>query len=287
MTTQPARGRPLSSEALGWYDSQEPSHRLANRFREVSNYRKLFQLLVIRDLSVRHKRSLLGVYWTLLNPLLSIAVLWLVFSNVFRYSTGSAPYILYLVSGVILMTFFQRAVLEAGSAVVDNAEILGKVYVPAEVFCLSAATAAAASFVISLVPALILQVVLHIKISWTVALVPLLAVALLSFSAGCGLVVAAGAARFYDAIDLTRVGLYALTLLSPTFYPIDIVSPRVRLVLEFNPMYHFLVLFRFLLYQGTSPPLTSVAVVVGASALAFATGTWVFARNWRRVVVTL
>ena len=251
-------------------------------------HRRLLRLLIERDLTVRYKRSVLGIGWTVLNPLLSTAILWVVFSRVFRFEVDpGVPFIVYLLSGVLIVTFFTQGVLAAGGSIVNSAGILTKVYVPPEIFALSAACAAAVNFGLTFVPLLLIQIVTGIGIPWTVLLTPLLVLALLAFVTGVGLMVASAAVYFYDVMDLTQVFMNLLTYLTPTFYPVTIVPPDLRLFVQLNPLYSYLTVFRHLAYRGDMPPLPYVLVVIGTAAVSFVLGVWLFSRTWRKLVVML
>jgi ABC-2 type transport system permease protein len=269
------------------YDSARRSRPLIGTAESLWRYRGLLRLLVVRNITLRYKRSLLGVWWTLLNPLLTMLVMWVLFSQLFRFDSGNVPYMVYMFSGVILVGFFQNAVVTVGASVVDSSGVLTKVYVPAEIFCVAAATASMVNFLISLVPLLIIQTVIGPGIPWTVLLVPLVAITMLAFSMGVGLVVAALAARFYDALDLTAVAVQLLGWLTPTFYPERVVPAPYQSILHFNPLYHQLVVFRSLVYEGAAPPLLSVLVTVLSSVAALALGILVFSRSWKSIAVML
>lgn len=270
------------------YDSSARRAPFAGEFANLWRHRGLLGLLIERDITVRYKRSLLGVGWTVLNPLLSTAILWIVFSQIFRFEVDpGVPFIVYLLSGVLIVNFFTQGVLAAGGSIVNSAGILTKVYVPPEVFALSAACAAAVNFGFTFVPLLVIQLVTGIGIPWTVLLTPLLVLALLIFVTGVGLLVASAAVYFYDVMDLTQVFMNLLTYLTPTFYPVTIVPEGLRLFVQLNPLYSYLTVFRHLVYRGDLPPVHYVLVVVATSLMSLALGVWVFSRTWRKLVVML
>lgn len=270
------------------YDSAARRPPLLGEFQNLRDHRGLLRLLVVRDLTVRYKRSALGIWWTMLNPLLTTAVMFAVFSQIFRFELPEGePFVLYLLSGVILAGFFAQGVIAAGSSIVNSAGILTKVYVPPEVFALAAATAAGANFLINLVPLLVIQLAIGWGIPWTVVLVPVPALLLLALVTGVGLLVAAAAVYFYDVIDLTAVLLTLLGYLTPTFYPVTIVPEQFRPVIEANPLYSFLLAFRSLVYLGRVPPWYVWTMMVVTAAGALLVGTWAFSRSWRRLVVLL
>jgi ABC-type polysaccharide/polyol phosphate export permease len=270
------------------YDSDQGRKPLISELRNLWNYRGLLRLLVTRDLTVRYKRSTLGVWWTLLNPLLFMGVLWMVFGQFFRFEIpGNTPYIVYLLSGIILLTFFSQGLIATGSSIVNSSSILTKVFVPPEVFALSSAVAALVNFAISVIPLIFVQLVTGVGIPWTALLVPIPALFMLMLVAGLGLLVASAAVFFYDVLDLTAVGVQIITYLTPTFYPISIVPERFLPVVQANPLYSFLLVFRGFMYEGVFAPGWAFAVMAltGIGFLLF--GAWVFARSWKSLVVLI
>jgi ABC-type polysaccharide/polyol phosphate export permease len=265
------------------YDSDRRSPLLLTELANFWNYRALIRLLVTRDVLVRYKRSLLGVWWTLLNPLLTMTVMWLVFSHLFRFAVGfsGVPYVVYLLSGVIVIIFFQQGVETVASSIVLNTPVLSKVYVPAEAFALSAGLAAAINLLLSAIPLLIFQLALGVGIPWTILLVPLPILALLCLSVGLGLVVASIAVRFHDVLDFNRVILLLIGYMTPVFYLIAIVPHAFRHVIELNPVYYDLVLFRNLIYGDSLSSWQTWVAAFGSGIIVLSIGLAVFARNWR------
>jgi ABC-type polysaccharide/polyol phosphate export permease len=273
--------------SIAIYDSDQIRRPLFTEFRNLWEFRGLLRLLVARDLTVRYKRSALGVWWTLLNPLLTMSILWVVFSQFFRFEIPDVPFSVYLLSGMLIVTMFAQGVNATGAAMVNNAGVLSKVYVPPEVFAFSSGIAAAANFLISLLPLLVIQLITGIGVPWTVLLVPLVVLFLLGFTVGIGLMIAAAAVYFYDVLDLTNVFIQLISYLVPTFYPISIVPERFLWLIEANPLYSFVTVFRGLVYEGSFAPLWTFAVVVASGIVALAAGVWLFSRSWKNLVVLL
>lgn len=273
------------------YDSALARRPLISEFQNLWNYRGLIRLLVNRELTVRYKRSSLGVWWTLLNPLLTTAIMWIVFGQIFgggRFgATGDEPYVLYLLAGVLFMTFFGQALLATGAAITGSASILTKVYVPAEVFSFATSIAGAANFLISVIPLLAVQLIVGTGIPWTVVLAVIPVAAMLALVTGLGMLVAAAAVRFYDVVELTRVGVTLLTYATPVFYPVSIIPDRFLPFVFANPVYSYLEVFRSLMYRGVIPPLWQWAMVIGSALVALALGVWFFSRSWRSLVSSL
>lgn len=272
-----------------FYDSDKARTPLVSEMANLWAHRGLIKLIVTRDLTVRYKRSTLGVWWTFLNPLLTTGVMWIVFGNFFRFEIpGGIPFVVYLLSGILLITYFAQAVIASGSAIVNSAGILTKVYVPPEVFSVSAAIAAAANFMISLAILLVVQVATGVGIAWTVIFVPIVVLSMLAVTAGLGLLIAAAAVHFFDVLDLTGVGVQLLSYLTPTFYPISIVPEHMQWIIKINPLYSYLTVFRELVYgpaAGAEPWMWAYMLV--SAVVVLVVGVYVFSRSWRRLVVLL
>jgi len=275
-------------KATTYYDSAQVRRPLITEFQNFWSYRGLLKLLVTRDLTVRYKRSILGVWWTLLNPLLTTAIMWFVFGKLFasRFATGE-PYVVYLLPGVLLMMFFSQGMIATGAAITNASGILSKVYVPAEVFSLSTAVAAGVNLVIGLVPLLIIQLIMGVGIPWTAVFVPIPVLAMLALVTGLGLLVASAAVYFYDILDITRVVVQLVYYLTPVFWPMTIIPERFRPFVKANPLFSYVDMFRDVVYRGVLPQLWELAMVIGTALGILALGVWVFSRSWKNIVGSL
>ena len=269
-----------------YYDSDQPRRLVASEVNNLRRYRGLLRLLVRRDLTVRYKRSMLGVWWTLLNPLLTVAVMWAVFSTIFRFEIpGNVPYVVYVLSGVMLITFFSQGVVASGSSIVDSAGILSKVYVPAEVFAVAPALAALVNFGINILLLLVVQLIAGVGIPITALLAPVPLLFLVMFVAGLGMMVASLAVAYRDVLDIVGVLLTLTMYATPGFYPVTIVPDRFLPLIYVNPLYSYLEVFRGLVYGGGFAPGWMWAVMVFTSCAALLGGAYTFSRSWRRLAV--
>ena len=286
-----ARAEPASDGTAGSparvYDSAAPGSLLVRQLGEVWQLRGLMRILVARDVILRYKRSLLGVWWTVLNPLLKMLVMWAVLSGVFHERSLGVPYVVYLLSGVIVTTFFEQAVLTSGASLVNSSGVVSKVYVPPQLFALSAVLAAGVTFVVSFVVLLLIQLSSGVGLRPTAILLPLPVFALVTLGAGVGMIVAALAVRVYDVLDFTAVLLQLTFFVTPTFYPLSSLSPGVRVIIELNPLTQILILFRSLLYEGTIAAWWFWAGSLGAGSLALVAGTVLLSKSSRTATVML
>ena len=273
--------------AVPVYDSARKGRRALAIGPNVWQQRRLVGLLLRRDLVSRYKRSLLGMWWTLLNPLLEMAVFFIVFSHIFRRASPGVPYVVYLLSGLVLINLFRQTVLGVATSMINNGPILSRMYVPIEVFAVSAAGVLLVNFLASLIPLLAFMLITGTALPATLPLVIIPGVLIAFLGVGIGLALAPAAVLYPDVTDLLSVALLLSGYLVPVFYPFSIVPAKYRLFEKLNPLYHFLESFRGLLYGGSFHPASAYAVMVGTAAAALIGGSFVFSRFGRRMVVLL
>lgn len=249
------------------YDSAAPSPSIPQDVVATWRSRSLLRVLVARDLTVRYKRSVIGVWWTLLNPVLETAVLWMVFSQVFRFAVPGVPYVVFVLSGILLFNCFRQTILGVSGSMFLHRDLLSKVRVAPGMLSLSTAGANAITFGFTLVPlALVMAIAGVAPNPWCPLAVPLVAL-LIGFALGVGLALAPIVVRFPDMVDLLAISVTMIGYLAPVFYPPEIVPEQFQFVEKLNPIYHFVMLFRDVLYgDGAGDPLSWLAVVLSAGA---------------------
>jgi ABC-2 type transport system permease protein len=252
------------------YDSSAPSPNILQNVFAVWRTRGLLRVLIARDMVLRYKRSVLGVWWTLLNPLLETLVLWMVFSQVFRFATPGVPYVVFVLSGVLVFTCFRQTILGSAGAMLIQRDIISKVRVAPAVFSLSTAGANTMTFGITLLPLAIVMLILGVTPNPAFLLIVPIVALLVAFALGLGLALAPIVVRFPDTLDLLTIAVTLVGYLAPVFYPPEIVPERFEIVQQVNPLYHFVTLFRELAFGSGAGSATSWAVVVGSSALSLA-----------------
>jgi len=269
------------------YDSATAAPTWTTPYVNLWRWRGLLRLMAVRDLVGRYRRSVLGVLWTILNPLLTTAVLFVVFSEFFRFQIPGVPFIVYLLSGVLVVTFVQQGILGVGNSLVNHAPLLTRVYMPPEIVAAAHAASIAVNLTVTLLPLLVFQVVLGVGIPVTVLVVPVLLVLMLAFVLGIGLVLAVLSIRLRDLLDLVGVALVLLSYATPTFYPISIVPDSYRSILALNPVFWYLDTFRHLVYGGDLGTLRGWTVCLLCAAVSLVVGTRAFAALWPRSVTSL
>lgn len=256
--------------------------------RMCLQYRHLIELLVARDLTLRYKRSLLGVWWTLLNPLLVSLVLFIVFDSVFRFRMiDGASFAPYLLSGILVFTFFSQGLTSSADSVAQGASILTKIAVPARIFAISAAISHGINFLVGLIPLAVINFVSGTPITawWPLSL--LVVVCMVMLVVGLGLIVSTLYIRFDDTRSIVSLGLLALTYLTPIFYPKSILSEPVRVLVNLNPLTSMLDFLRWTFGEGAVATTNDVIYMVASSTLILWLGTTLFARTWPKTIAML
>lgn len=212
--------------------------------KRFAQYWDLLVLLVQRDVKLKYRRSFLGYIWSVLNPLLSMLVMVVVFSTMFKRSIENFP--VYLICGNILFSFMRESTTLAMNSVVGSASLLKKTYVPKYIFTLSKVTSCMVNFVLSLGALLIVMVATGEPFRWInfLGLVPILE--LYVFCVGLGLLLAATTVFFRDLRNIWSVVTLAWMYMTPIFWFMsDKLGDLGVFIRRFNPMYMFIQQFRY------------------------------------------
>ena len=224
---------------------------LVGAISAVFRYQFLISQLVIRDFKSKYKRSILGVFWSFLNPLMTMTVQFLVFSTFFSADTKNYP--VYLLTGVVCFSFFSECTTMCLTSISGNSRLITKVYIPKYIFPLSRTISSTVNLAISLVPLTLACLVLGVAIRPQVILFFYFLMCLIVFSLGIGLFLAALMVFFRDIqflwTVLTQIWMYA----TPIFYPAEIIPDKYKFIVRLNPLYHFIGKARTCLISGVSP----------------------------------
>ncbi|MDE3092128.1 MAG: ABC transporter permease, partial [Chloroflexota bacterium] len=271
------KGRVIPTDQLPFYDSSQRRLAIIEDAVELYRYRDLLYSLVQRDLTVRYKRSVLGFLWTMLNPLLTMIVMTIVFSTLFRFQIEHYP--VYLLSGLLIWNFFSQSTFQAVDSLVWGGGLISKIYLPKSVFVVSAVLVGLVNLLLALIPLFLIMFATGQPLTWALLFLPVPLVLTCFLTLGVGLFVAAIAVFFSDVAEIYRVGLTIVMYLTPIFYPASIVPERFAVFLRLNPIYYFIELFRVPIYQGQLPDLS---ILICASLIAVGSllvGWWFFTRK--------
>ena len=250
--------------------------------RELYRYRDLIKHLIGRELKVRYRRSAIGFLWTMLQPLLTLLVLHVVFSNIFRFEVKG--YSVYALSGIVFWNFFSQGIVSSMNSLKTHAYILQKVPVPLAVFPLTTVLSGLVNLLFALVPLLALVIVTGHGMSPAILFLPVAIVVVVIFTLGAGLMLSPLAVFFSDVVELVSVVLTMLYFLTPIFYPKEIVSGHSWYwIVRYNPVRSILEVFRDPIFLMKIPPVTHFAVALLLSLVALALGSFVFSRLSARI----
>lgn len=239
----------------------------------------LLQQLVARDFKVKYKRSFLGVLWSLLYPVFMMAVMAIVFSNMFRMSTPGVSYIAYLQIGLTYFNYFSEASNLAMSSVVANFGLINKVYMPKYIFPLSKCLFVGINLLLTLIPLYVVIIATGTGLNWWHLLLPYSFACLFLFTVGMGFILATVSVFMRDMFYIYGIVLTLWTYLTPIMYDINMLSPKFAMLLKFNPLYQFINFGRQIILYGECPGLSSW-LSCGISALAVLIfGMFIFKKN--------
>jgi ABC-type polysaccharide/polyol phosphate export permease len=237
--------------------------------------------LAIRDVETRYKHSLLGLYWAILNPLVTAAIFAFVFGVIFGVGTSPAyhmPYIVFLISGLTFWNFFGNGVMSATGSITGSAALLAKLYFPRVVVPTASVMARLIDFAFSTVVLAAFVAIYRVQVHWTVVwVIPILGLQVL-FTLGIGYLVASLNVLYRDMTQLVGLLLMVWMYLSPVMYAANGVSVTLRDVLLLNPMGAILQAERDLIFGGALTAAPFLWLAATWAAFVFVGGLLVFKR---------
>jgi len=245
--------------------------------RGIFQYRDLIYQLVRRDIVTRYKRSILGIAWTMLQPLGMMIIMTLVFSSLFQTVKG---YPAYLLSGLIAWTFFSQTTTAAIHQIVWGGTLLHRIYLPRTSFAVSAIGTGVINLLFSLVPLIVIMLIIGRPIQGSIIFLPIAMLLLAAFALGIGLILSTLAIYFPDVAEMYQIILVAWMYLTPIIYPEEILPEAYRFwVTNLNPMYHLIKIFRMPLYEGIFPGWIEIAIASGIAIITLVIGWLFFAKK--------
>jgi lipopolysaccharide transport system permease protein len=240
------------------------SARQGASLREIWRYRELLRGLIVRNLKVKYQRSMLGFIWTLLNPLMTIAVLTVVFTYFIKISVPH--YWAFVFSGYFVWNFMLQMLSSATYILAEHAPLRRSVAFPSEVLVLATAASRLVEFAVEMaIAVLLLMVIHHGALPASFALLPLLILIQVLLAIGLALPVATLSVFYSDVQHAMPIVLLMLFYLSPVFYPATMVPESLKMVYFLNPIAGLLTLYHDALYGGQWPSATLLISMTAAS----------------------
>jgi homopolymeric O-antigen transport system permease protein len=264
------------TETLPVYDSSQRGLPALEELRELYRYHNLVIQTVRRNIVVRYKRSVLGIAWTMLNPLGTTLILTFVFSRVFG---GPSSYAVYVLSGLVCWTFFSQATNDSMHNLIWGGGLLRRIYVPRTVFAVSSILTGLVNMALAMVPLLLVMLVTGVTPQWSMLILPIPALFLAMFALGVGLLLSAVAIFFTDVTEMYTILLTAWFYLSPVIYKPGLLPTNFAWIVLLNPMYYLINLFRVPIFDGRIPTLQEFLVSGGIALVTLLLGWLVFSQK--------
>lgn len=254
-----------------------------NAINAFTRYRFLLEQLVSRDFKTKYKRSVLGVLWSFLNPLLNMTVQYVVFSTIFKSNIHN--FAVYLLIGIVFFNFFVESTSMGLVSIIGNVSLITKVYIPKYIFPVSKVLSSAINFLLSLIPLLLGVLVTRATITPAILLFFYPVACTLVFCVGVSMLLSAMMVFFRDTQFLWNVVSMLWMYATPVFYPESIIPAQWIFVFKMNPLYHFIRFARTIILQGVSAEPQAYLFCLLAAFIPFVIGILVFKKTQNKFIL--
>lgn len=250
-------------------------------FKELSQYRDLLYFLIVRDIKVKYKQTVLGGLWAIMQPLFAMVVFTIFFGMVAKIPSDNIPYPIFNYSAMVVWTYFANTIADSGNSLIMNTNLISKVYFPRLIVPLTPVLAGLLDFAVAFSLLTGMMIYYHIYPSITILLLPLLLLLMIFTATGVGTFLAALNAQYRD-IRYTIPFLVQLWMFaSPIVYPSSMLPEKYRLLYALNPMTGIIEGFRSALLGNTPFPYHMVMVSTIVSMCLFLIGVLYFKKTER------
>ena len=257
--------------------------KIKNMIAGFAKYKDLLYELVNRDIKIRYRRSVLGLLWTILNPILMMTVITLVFSGFFKSNIENFP--IYYFTGNLLFSFVNEATVNAMNAIVGNGSLIKKVYVPKYLFPVSKIFSSLVNLFFSFIAMMLVMLVLRVEFHATMLLAPVVVSYVVIFAIGLGLILATAQVFFRDTGHLYSVFTLVWMYMTPLFYPKVLLEDKLSAVLTWNPMVHYIDYMRDIVLYNTIPTLQDNLICAAISLGFLAVGLVFFYKKQDKFIL--
>lgn len=248
-----------------------------NCIHSLYRYQFLIKQLVSRDFKTKYRRSVLGVFWSFLNPLLTMLVQYLVFSTLFRSAIPNYP--VYLLSGIVLFNFFSETTTVGLTAITSNAPLITKVYVPKFIYPLTRMLSSSINVAFSLIPLFLVTICTGVMPAASWLLLAYVLLCMMAFALGITYILATMMVYFRDTQFLWTVVSMVWMYCTPIFYPENIIPASLMPIYRLNPLYQLLKFARCALIDRVSPEPMAYLICLAVGVIPLVLGVWIFQRK--------
>jgi len=259
------------------YNSADARFSSGREIREIIDNANLLLNLVRRDLTVRYKRSIIGFFWTMLNPLILMIILTIVFANIFRFE-GIHHYEIYFLSEYLVFGFFIQTTTQSMTSLAWNGSLMKRIRVPKSIFAISTTVSGLVNLSLAYIPLFIIMIIRGAPIRPTVLFLPVAFVIIAVFTLGVSMLLSALAVYFDDVSQMYQVASLALLYMTPIIYPIDIIPAKFFWLIRWNPLTQLFKLARDPVYNGSLPEMHILIGSMATACVALVIGWQVFNR---------
>lgn len=256
-----------------------------NVINAFTQYNFLLSQLVSRDFKTKYKRSVLGVLWSFLNPLLLMIVQYVVFSTLFKSNIPN--FAVYLLTGIVFFNFFTESTTMGLMAIVGNSSLITKVYIPKYIFPVSRVLSSSINLLISMIPLFLMLLFTHAPITPALLLLPFSIVCTLIFCVGMSFILSAAMVFFRDMQFLWGVLTMLWMYATPIIYPESILPQKYLFLFKLNPLYHFIRFSRTIILNGVSPDPQAYLFCLLAAFIPLIIGAVIFKKTQDKFILNI
>lgn len=256
-----------------------------NIFKNLYKYRELLKTNVRKEVRGKYKNSFLGVLWSFLNPLLQIGVYALVFPLIMK--SNEANYTVFLCCALIPWNFFSMAINRSAYTIIENGNIVKKVFFPREILPISVVTSEAVNFIISTIVILGFVLAYGLGISKYVLFYPLIVLVQYVLLVGISFIASAIVVYVRDLQHFIGVFLQLLFYATPICYSASVIPSNYQWLMKINPMSYIISGFRDIFYYQKMPDLVSLLILLGIGLVTCVIGYIIFSKLQKRFVEQL
>jgi lipopolysaccharide transport system permease protein len=251
---------------------------------ELWEYRDLVYLLIVREIQGVYRQTALGISWLIIRPVINSFLFTVIFSGLVKVSSGDIPYPLFSLAALIPWGYFSNSVYRASRSLVDNTQVISKVFFPRIALPVAAAISGLVDMAASFLVFFVAMVLYHVPLRWEMLFVPLFVIVSVFFSLAVGLWLATLSVKYRDVSFAVTFILQALMYLSPVIYPLSLVPKSLQFIYQLNPMTGVIQGFRWALLGSEAPPGIMFIISFGIILIGLISGAFIFRRTERTIV---
>ena len=252
---------------------------MIKKIKEIYNYRELLKTNVQKEIRGKYKGAWLGVLWSFLNPLLQLLVYSIIFPIILKVQIPHYPVFLFV--ALIPWAFFTNSITQGTTCIIQNSNIIKKVYFPREILPISVVAGAAVNFLISCIIILAVLLISGIGISWYILLLPLIVFVQTVVTLGIVLILSSLTVYLQDLQHLVGVGIMLLFYATPIVYTLSSIPENLRWIFYLNPMATIITAYRDIFYYQQMPDMKILSILLLIGFVLIGIGMKIFGKLQR------